>query len=100
MSRWNGRRTRRCAAAAASRCVVDQIPADLLIRPAESAVPQPGDLCHAIPVDSRLVSPVLEDADETALARLDHALTGRMAPGAGDWPDRCAGPVGDTGEGH
>ncbi|MEU4653709.1 hypothetical protein AB0G32_07165 [Streptomyces sp. NPDC023723] len=37
---------------------------------------------------------VLEDADETALARLDHALADRASPGTGAWPDRCAGPVG------
>lgn len=48
--------------------------------------------------DTHTASRVLEDADETALARLDHALTDRMAPGAGDWPDRCAGPIGDTGD--
>ncbi|GGU35793.1 hypothetical protein [Streptomyces daghestanicus] len=43
-----------------------------------------------LPTDST----VLEDADETALARLDHALTDRVPPGEGDWPDRCAGSVG------
>ncbi|MGI5437560.1 hypothetical protein ACQEV4_08915 [Streptomyces shenzhenensis] len=49
--------------------------------------------------DTQAVSPVPEDADDTALTRLEHALTDRTAPGAGDWPDRCAGPVGDPG-GH
>jgi hypothetical protein len=37
------------------------------------------------------------DADETALARLDHALSGWMSPGEGDWPERCAGPLGGIG---
>ncbi|UIX32008.1 hypothetical protein [Streptomyces sp. GQFP] len=45
--------------------------------------------------ESHAASDVLEGADETALARLDHALTNRMSPGTGDWPDRCAGPVGE-----
>ncbi|MFF0220955.1 hypothetical protein [Streptomyces sp. NPDC004629] len=48
--------------------------------------------------DTQAVSAVLEDADDTALARLDHALTDRTAPGAGDWPGRCAGPVGGPDE--
>ncbi|MGW4735662.1 hypothetical protein ACWEQC_42045 [Streptomyces shenzhenensis] len=48
--------------------------------------------------DTQAVSPVPEDADDTALTRLEHALTDRTAPGAGDWPDRCAGPIGDPGE--
>lgn len=42
-------------------------------------------------------SVLLEDADETALERLNHALSGRMSPGKGDWPDRCVGPLGDIG---
>ncbi|MDJ1642761.1 hypothetical protein [Streptomyces pakalii] len=42
-------------------------------------------------------SVLLEDADETALERLNHALSGRTAPGPGDWPDRCAGPLGGIG---
>ncbi|MFI6251887.1 hypothetical protein [Streptomyces sp. NPDC051016] len=45
--------------------------------------------------ESYTASNVLEGADETSLARLDHALTDRLSPGTGDWPDRCAGPVGD-----
>ncbi|MBT2412010.1 hypothetical protein J7I94_15765 [Streptomyces sp. ISL-12] len=45
--------------------------------------------------DIPTASTVLEDADETALTRLDHALADRTSPGAGDWPGRCAGPVGD-----
>ncbi|PPS90954.1 hypothetical protein [Streptomyces sp. MH60] len=42
-------------------------------------------------------SVLLEDADETALERLNQALSGRTAPGTGDWPDRCAGPLGGIG---
>ncbi|MEV1049147.1 hypothetical protein [Streptomyces sp. NPDC049916] len=42
-------------------------------------------------------SALLEDADETALERLNHALTDRTSPGAGNWPDRCAGPLGGIG---
>ncbi|CAL9324486.1 hypothetical protein [Streptomyces sp. SudanB66_2053] len=42
-------------------------------------------------------SVLLQDADDTALERLNHALSGRMSPGKGDWPDRCAGPLGDIG---
>ncbi|MFJ8027532.1 hypothetical protein [Streptomyces sp. NPDC096311] len=45
--------------------------------------------------ESHAASNVLEGADESALARLDHALIDRMAPGTGDWPGRCAGPIGD-----
>ncbi|WP_055587480.1 hypothetical protein [Peterkaempfera griseoplana] len=38
----------------------------------------------------------LEDADGTALARLDQALASRSAavPGPGIWPAHCAGPIG------
>ncbi|MGA5441555.1 hypothetical protein ACPCKW_18800 [Streptomyces griseoincarnatus] len=42
-------------------------------------------------------SVLLEDGDETALERLNNALAGRTAPGAGDWADRCAGPFGGIG---
>lgn len=48
--------------------------------------------------DAQPASTVLEDADETALGRLDHALTDRLSPGSGDWPDRCAGPFGGPGD--
>lgn len=34
-----------------SGCVVEQIPAGLLIRPEGARAPRPGDLCYAIPVD-------------------------------------------------
>ncbi|WP_320773326.1 hypothetical protein [Streptomyces sp. CRN 30] len=32
-------------------CVVEQIPAGLLIRPEAARAPRPGDLCYAVPVD-------------------------------------------------
>lgn len=48
--------------------------------------------------DTHPASTVLEDVDETALARLDHALANRTAPGTGSWPDRYAGPVAGTGD--
>ncbi|MET9442318.1 hypothetical protein [Streptomyces sp. NPDC006610] len=34
-------------------CVVEQIPAGVLIRPADARAPRPGDLCYAVPVDRR-----------------------------------------------
>ncbi|NUQ97850.1 MAG: hypothetical protein HOY79_15285 [Streptomyces sp.] len=38
----------------------------------------------------------LGEADRAALAGLDEALRGRNSPsGAGGWPERCAGPVGE-----
>jgi hypothetical protein len=44
--------------------------------------------------DTDTAAGALEDADETALTRLGQVLADRTAPGAGNWPDRCAGPVG------
>ncbi|MPY30763.1 hypothetical protein FNH09_05375 [Streptomyces adustus] len=38
----------------------------------------------------------LEDADDTALARLEQALAGRIDSGPGTWPERCAGPIGPS----
>ena len=38
---------------------------------------------------------VLEDADHTALERLQHALTDRTSPTEGEWPERCSGPAGE-----
>ncbi|MEU3557053.1 hypothetical protein [Streptomyces fragilis] len=32
-------------------CVVEQIPAGVLVRPAGARAPRPGDLCYAVPVD-------------------------------------------------
>jgi hypothetical protein len=47
--------------------------------------------------DAENASTGLEDADHTALARLDQDLKDRTstAPGLGSWPERCAGPIGD-----
>ncbi|MGY1500741.1 hypothetical protein ACW4TU_29880 [Streptomyces sp. QTS52] len=45
--------------------------------------------------DVNLTSGVLEDADRTALERLQHALTNRTSPGTGEWPERCSGPIGE-----
>ncbi|WP_431951532.1 hypothetical protein [Actinacidiphila sp. bgisy167] len=50
--RWQNA-LRRVPATAVSGCVVDQVPAGLLIRPAGSAAPSPGDLFHTVPVDPR-----------------------------------------------
>lgn len=55
--------------------------------------PVPLVLLRQLPGMDKAAS-VLEDADDTALTRLNQALTGRTAPGKGTWPDRCAGPVG------
>jgi hypothetical protein len=45
--------------------------------------------------DLTMTSGVLEDADHTALERLQHALTDRTSPGPGEWSERCSGPIGD-----
>ncbi|WP_405537423.1 hypothetical protein OG787_31900 [Streptomyces sp. NBC_00075] len=45
--------------------------------------------------DMGTMSGVLEDADRTALERIQHALTDRTSPGPGEWPERCSGPVGE-----
>ncbi|MEK8145807.1 hypothetical protein NKH18_45105 [Streptomyces sp. M10(2022)] len=39
--------------------MVEQIPAGLLVRPAEAAAPQPGDLYYAVPVDPRRLTVVV-----------------------------------------
>ena len=44
---------RRVPARMAAGCVVDRIPAGLLIRPAEATASRPGDVFHAIPVDQQ-----------------------------------------------
>ncbi|WP_329295716.1 hypothetical protein [Streptomyces sp. NBC_01455] len=36
---------------------------------------------------------ILEDVDETTLARLEQALAGITLSAAGGWPDRCTGPI-------
>ncbi|MGI5197932.1 hypothetical protein ACQEVY_30600 [Streptomyces sp. CA-288835] len=68
-------------------CVVDPIPAGVLIRPAEAPGPGPGDLCFAVPVDFErpmvlVGAPQAEDvaADEVAavLAALPVALRSRV----------------------
>ena len=45
--------------------------------------------------DLTMTSGVLEDADRTALERLQHALTDRTSPGPGEWSERCSGPIGE-----
>ncbi|WP_262061196.1 hypothetical protein [Streptomyces sp. STR69] len=69
-----------------SGCVVEQIPAGLLIRPAEAATPQPGDLYHAIPVDPRRPAVVVgvpygEDVSAAEVAELLAALPESAASG-------------------
>jgi len=45
--------------------------------------------------DMTTTTGVLEDADHTALERLQHALTDRTSPTEGEWPERCSGPAGE-----
>ncbi|MDX3573503.1 hypothetical protein [Streptomyces sp. ID05-47C] len=76
----------------AGGCVVDRVPAGVVIRPAEAPAPAPDDLCFSVPVDfERLTvlvgAPQAEDvaADEVAavLAGLPAAqrARARLAPG-------------------
>ncbi|MGV9943477.1 hypothetical protein [Streptomyces sp. NPDC003401] len=76
----------------AGGCVVDRVPAGVVIRPAEAPGPAPDDLCFSVPVDfERLTvvvgAPRAEDvaADEVAavLAGLPraHRARARLAPG-------------------
>ncbi|MEZ3180300.1 hypothetical protein KYY02_16895 [Streptomyces pimonensis] len=76
----------------AGGCVVDRVPAGVVIRPAEAPEPAPDDLCFSVPVDfERLTvlvgAPQAEDvaADEVAavLAGLPEAerARARLAPG-------------------
>lgn len=76
-------------------CVVHQIPAGLLIRPAEAAAPEPHDLFHAVPVDPRRPAVVVgvpfgedvsaeEVADLLATVLPDLAGTVRLVPGGHD----------------
>ncbi|MEW2118343.1 hypothetical protein AB0945_24755 [Streptomyces sp. NPDC005474] len=44
--------------------------------------------------DMTTTTGVLEDADHTALERLQHALADRTSPTEGEWPERCSGPAG------
>lgn len=51
-------------------------------------------LLRQLPETAMTTSGVLEDADHTALERLQHALTDRTSPGPGEWSERCSGPIG------
>ncbi|CAL9613129.1 hypothetical protein SUDANB58_05680 [Streptomyces sp. enrichment culture] len=73
-------------------CVVDRIPAGVLIRPAEAPGPAPDDLCFAVPVDFERITvlvgaPQAEDvaADEVAAVLMAlpeaHRSRVRLAPG-------------------
>lgn len=73
-------------------CVVEQIPAGVLIRPADAPAPRPDDLCFAVPLDIEhatvlVGAPQAEDvaADEVAavLTALpaEHRARARLAPG-------------------
>lgn len=79
-------------AVTASGCVVEQIPAGLLVRPAEAAPARPGDLYHAVPVSpGRLAvvvgvpygEDVLADDVGDVLTALPEAVRSavRLAPG-------------------
>lgn len=45
--------------------------------------------------DAVAASTGLDDADTTALARLEQAIKDRTSPGTGTWPERCAGAIGE-----
>ncbi|MFF8295016.1 hypothetical protein ACF07M_06150 [Streptomyces globisporus] len=49
----------RLPSALAGGCVVEQIPAGVLVRPSEAAPTRPGDLYHAVPVDPRRLTVVV-----------------------------------------
>ncbi|WP_240136609.1 hypothetical protein [Streptomyces sp. MUM 178J] len=79
-------------AATRNGCVVEQIPAGVLIRPAEARAPRPGDLCYAVPVDRHGLLVVLgvpdgEDVGADDVTEVVTALPGsarsalRFAPG-------------------
>ncbi|WP_326615408.1 hypothetical protein OG949_41530 (plasmid) [Streptomyces scopuliridis] len=66
--------------------VVEQIPAGLLIRPAEAAATQPGDLYHAVPVDPRRPAVVIgvpygEDVSVEEVAEVLTALPQEVRSG-------------------
>ncbi|MFF6936178.1 hypothetical protein [Streptomyces sp. NPDC008312] len=72
--------------------VVEQIPAGLLVRPAEATATQPGDLYHAVPVDPRRPAVVIgvpygedvsaEEVAEVLTALPEEVRSGvRLAPG-------------------
>ncbi|MBD0735983.1 hypothetical protein [Streptomyces sp. CBMA29] len=88
-------------------CVVEQIPAGLVIRPADAPGPRPDDLCFAVPLDSAhavvlVGAPHAEDvaADEVAavLSALpaEHRARVRLAPGGQADLLRLAHTVADT----
>ncbi|MFF0171287.1 hypothetical protein [Streptomyces prasinus] len=73
-------------------CVVEQIPAGVLVRPDGARAPRPGDLCYAVPVDRHGILVVVgvpdgEDVTSGDVADLVTALPGpartvlRFAPG-------------------
>ncbi|MEU3185088.1 hypothetical protein ABZ707_12930 [Streptomyces sp. NPDC006923] len=63
-------------------CVVEQIPAGLLIRPEEAIAPRPGDLCYAIPVDRRgpTVLVGVADGEDVLAADVVEAVTALPEP--------------------
>ncbi|MFJ2634810.1 hypothetical protein ACIO6U_23115 [Streptomyces sp. NPDC087422] len=88
-------------------CVVEQIPAGLVIRPADAPGPRPDDLCFAVPLDSAhavvlVGAPHAEDvaADEVAavLSALpaEHRARVCLAPGGQADLLRLAHTVADT----
>ncbi|MFJ3491978.1 hypothetical protein ACIPPJ_00010 [Streptomyces sp. NPDC086091] len=73
-------------------CVVQHIPAGVLVRPERARAPRPGDLCFAVPVDRRGLLVVVgvpdgedvvtDDVAEVVTALTDTARTAlRLAPG-------------------
>ncbi|WP_405635015.1 hypothetical protein OG543_07850 [Streptomyces sp. NBC_01178] len=63
----------------AGGCVVEQIPAGVLVRPAGAAAARPGDLYHAVPVDPRRLAVVVgvpfgEDVSAEEVAEVLEAL--------------------------
>ncbi|MGW4837531.1 hypothetical protein [Streptomyces globisporus] len=78
--------------ALAGGCVVEQIPAGVLVRPSGAAPARPGDLYHAVPVDPRRLTVVVgvpfgEDISAEEVAEVLEALPDdvqvdvRLAPG-------------------
>ncbi|NBM20740.1 hypothetical protein GUY61_35525, partial [Streptomyces sp. GC420] len=73
-------------------CVVERIPAGLLIRPREARAPRPGDLCYAVPVDQQgpTVLVGVPDGEDVLPADVEEAVSAlsdtarsrvRIAPG-------------------
>ncbi|MDX3237870.1 hypothetical protein PV392_19740 [Streptomyces sp. ME03-5709C] len=88
--RWQAA-LRRVSATAVGGCVVDQVPAGLLIRPEGSAPPRPGDLFHTVPADPRRAAVIVgvpfgEDVAASDVVTLMEALPAeergvRLIPG-------------------